>query len=157
MARTKKPVRADNFYTVYNWMPVGLKLSGNSLLVYAFIYAYSTNENGKGCYFGGHEAISQATGCTTNTVERIIGDLNIAGLVDIKQAMLENGLKRNYYRVSINPLLDLEQYSEKLKEDVEVIRTFSEIWDHGRAGLSSKISSISEVKKEKKPKYKNLF
>ncbi len=128
MARTKKLVNPDSFYTVYSWMPIGLGLSGSKLLVYAFIYAYSTNESGKGCYFGGYEAISQSTGCATRSVMRAVQELSANGLIEIKQVDLENSLKRNYYRIKVDPLLDL-QYSVSTEKAVKIINNFSDNWD----------------------------
>ncbi len=144
MARTKKLVNPDSFYTVYSWMPVRLGLSGSKLLVYAFIYAYSTNESGKGCYFGGYEAISQSTGCATRSVMRAVQELNDNGLIEIKQVDLENGLKRNYYRVKVEPLLDL-QYSVSIERDAKIINSFSDSWDD----IGKHISKVKRTRNKK--------
>ena len=130
MARTKKIVNPDSFYTVYSWMPVELGLSGNDLLVYAFIYAYSTNESGKGCYFGGYEALSQSLGCTTKSVERIVHKLHDESLIEIKQAELENGLKRNYYRGNPDPLKLLADRCSTVHKGLAAIVHLSEFWEN---------------------------
>lgn len=147
MARRKKLVNPDSFYTVYSWMPVELGLSGNDLLVYAFIYAYSTNESGKGCYFGGYEAISQSIGCVSKTIERIVYELNDKSLIEIKQATLENGLKRNYYRVNPEPLEPLADRCSTVKDGLKAIAFLSEFWED-LTKLNSKIKRERKIRGE---------
>ena len=129
MARAKKAINRDSFCRLYSWMAVDLGLSGNDLMVYAFIYAYSTNEGGKGCYFGGNEVISRSLGCTTKSVERSVHKLNDMGLIELKQAELENGLKLNCHRVSPEALEPLEDLSSSVAEGLKAIRAFSESWE----------------------------
>ena len=127
MARPKKQINPESYYTIYNWMLTDLGLSGSKLLAYAFIYAYSTNESGKGCYFGGYEAMSMAIGCTTKNLMKVVQELSTEGLVELQQVILENTLKRNYYRVSREPLDMLDMYSS-IERDLEVMRKFDDDW-----------------------------
>ena len=39
MARKKKEIKQDNFYTIRYWMPEKLHLGGTKLLVYGFLCA----------------------------------------------------------------------------------------------------------------------
>ena len=149
MARAKKTVNPNGFYSVYNWMLVDLRLKGSKLLVYAFIYAYSTNESGKGCYFGGNEAIAQSTGFTTRMVVKTVQELSNEGLIEIQQAELENGLKRNYYRVSPKALEPLKDLSSSVADGLKVIKAFSKSWGNIKS-LSKAVISTEAVSKRKK-------
>ena len=104
MARKKKEIKQDNFYTIRYWMPEKLHLGGTKLLVYGFLYSYSVNEKSKGYYYGGQGVMSRATGCSTRQLPRVLSSLEDIGLIEIQKAILENGLERNYYRVAIDPL-----------------------------------------------------
>lgn len=154
MARAKKTVNPNGFYSVYNWMLVDLGLKGSKLLVYAFIYAYSTNESGKGCYFGGNEAIAQSTGFTTRMVVNDVQELSNEGLIEIQQAELENGLKRNYYRVSSGALEPLKDYNT-VAQALEVIYKFSDSWGDVKS-LSKAVVTTKTVSKRKRKPAKDL-
>ena len=144
MARPKKKINPDEFYTVYNWMPVALGLNGTKLLVYACIYAYSTNKEGKGCYFRGHEAMSDATGCSTRQITRTIQTLLKDGVIEAKTAVLENGLTRSYYRVATEPLEGkVIEYSNRVAEELKVIRGFDDNWNDLKR-LSKNVKEIKE-------------
>lgn len=129
MARPKKRIDPKGFCTIYNWMPTLLGLSGGKLLVYAFIYAYSINKTGKGCYFGGYEAMGLSLGCTSKNAQRVAQELYKSGLIEIKQLELENGLKRNYHRVSTEPLEKISNHVEDIAEKLEIIRNFTPEWE----------------------------
>ena len=128
MGRPKKQIKPEGYYIVYNWMPTLLSLSGAKLLVYAYIYAYSTNESGKGCYFGGYEAMGLAVGCTAKNAKKVAQELSESGLIEKKLIGLENGLTRSYHRTSVEPLEKIS-YVEGIAEKLEVIRSFTPAWE----------------------------
>lgn len=139
MTKSRKKVNPDAYYKIYNWMPVGLGLSGSKLLVYAYLYAYSTSENGKGCYFGGHEAISKNTGFSTRQITRTIQALMNEGLIERKTVVFDNGLERNYYRITTAPLEEnVLEFSEDVKSDLTIIRSFNDNWDN----LTTKVKRV---------------
>lgn len=150
MARPKKQINPENYYTIYNWMLTDLGLEKGKLLAYAFIYAYSTNESGKGCYFGGYEAMSMAVGCTTKNLRNIVQELSEKGLVDIQQVTLENTLKRNYYRVNSEPLVELvEKYGyESISRGLEVLKKFDADW----VNLYRLSKAVKKIKKFNEPR-----
>ena len=95
-------------------------LGGSKLLVYAFLYAYSTSENGKGCYFGGVEALSKVTGCTKRTAISTLAKLEEEGLI---MKYLKKGGLIAYYRVADEPLykINMVLQSEDLNKDLEIL------------------------------------
>lgn len=119
----KKEIKADNYYIIKNWMPLELNLGGSKLLVYAFLYAYSTSESGNGCYYGGLEILSRVTGCTKKTAISTLAKLEEKGLIEKRKILLENGLERSYFRVSEDPLYDinLNLQSDDLSKDLETL------------------------------------
>lgn len=123
MARKKKEIKQDNFYMIRYWMPEKLNLGGTKLLVYGYIYAYSVNENSKGYYYGGQETMSRATGCSKRQLLRVLESLRDEGLIEIKKATLENGLERNYYRVTAEPLVGIAS-----KEDLDTLKGTLDAW-----------------------------
>lgn len=129
MARPKKQVNPDNFYSVYNWMLTNFGLSKTKLLAYAFIYAYSINPNGKGCYFGGYEAMSLSVGCSTKSLQTVIQELCDDGLIEKQVVELENGLHRSYFRVSIEPLERIADYTQSVAEKLEDLHSFDPFWN----------------------------
>ncbi len=129
MARPKKQVNPDNFYSIYNWMLTDFGLSKTKLLVYAFIYAYSINTGGKGCYFGGYEAMSLSVGCSTKNLQTITQELCDIGLIEKQQVELENGLQRNYFRVSIEPLEKIAPYTQSVTDRLEDLHSFDPVWN----------------------------
>ena len=119
----KKEIKADNYYIIKNWMPLELGLGGSKLLVYAFLYAYSTSESGNGCYYGGLEILSKVTGCTKKTAISTLAKLEEEGLIEKRKIILENGLERSYFRALDEPLyeLNLDLQSEDLNKDLEIL------------------------------------
>lgn len=141
MGRPKKQINPEGYYTVYYWMPTLLGLSGAKLLIYAYIFAYSTNEKGKGCYFGGYEAMSLSVGCTSKNAQKVVQELSESGLIELKQIELENGLKRNYHRVSIEPLEKISDSVDSMAEKLEVVRAFTPAWEELQS-IKSKIKPL---------------
>lgn len=129
MARPKKQINPESYYSIYNWMLSDFGLSGSKLLVYAFIYAYSTNTSGKGCYFGGYEAMSLSVGCSTKNLQKVTQELCEEGLIEMQQAKLENGLRRNYFRVSIYPLEKISSTVMSVAGKLEDIHSFDKEWE----------------------------
>ena len=128
MARPKTQIAPENYYTIYNWMLTELGLSGSELLIYALIFSYSVSKGGKGCYFGGYEAMSLATGCSTKTVQNSIKKLCEIGLVDKKPVTLNSGALKVYLRVWENPLIPLMSL-KGMSEFIEILRSFDPVWE----------------------------
>ena len=57
-----------------------LGLTGNDLLVYAALHAYS--QKGDGCYYGGQAQLAERCGVTTRTLRNILASLIENGLVE---------------------------------------------------------------------------
>ena len=57
-----------------------LGLTGNDLLVYAALHAYS--QKGDGCYYGGQAQLAERCGVTTRTLRNILAGLEEKGLVE---------------------------------------------------------------------------
>lgn len=145
MARKKKEIKLDNFYTIRNWMPIDLGLGGTKLLVYAYLYAYSTGENSKGYYFGGQEIISKATGCTKRQIMRVLDGLKSDGLIDIKKCKLNNGLERCYYRIKTEPLKDIE--SNDIEDALRTMEITSTAWnnlEYFERGIDTEVEGSKE-------------
>ena len=122
-------------------MLTDLGLSGSELLVYAFIFAYSTNANGKGCYFGGSEAMSLAVGYGTKTVQTSINKLCEARLIEKKTVTLKSGAVRNYLRVNEEALIPLSSLPI-MEEPLETLRSFDLMWED----LTSINKNIAKIK-----------
>lgn len=129
MARRKTQIDPEHFYTVHNWMLTELGLSKTDLLIYAFIFSYSTNKNGKGCYFGGYEAMSLSVGCGTKSTQNIVNKLCKAMLIEKKSVTYESGATRNYIRTSVAPLNELAEYVQGLDQVVAVLQSFDPVWN----------------------------
>ena len=148
MARQLKKYNPETFFTIKAWMVRDLRLKGNKLLVYAFIYAYSCNSEGNGCYYGGNEGIRLYTGCATSSIPRIVTELINEGLIEVQTATLNNGLSRNYYRVSTYPLENVKESLEEhgwnnMGAELSTIHTFDEVWNHIDT-LSKNIKRVGE-------------
>lgn len=141
MARQKTQINPEHYYTIYNWMLTDLGLSSSELLVYAFIFAYSTNANGKGCYFGGSEAMSLAVGYGTKTVQTSINKLCEARLIEKKTVTLKSGAVRNYLRVNEEALIPLSSLPI-MEEPLETLRSFDLMWED----LTSINKNIAKIK-----------
>lgn len=66
-------------FTITSDMREKLGLTGNELLIYAVIAGYSAN--GQGCYYGNQDYLSELTGTTRRTVNKVLQDLVDRGLI----------------------------------------------------------------------------
>lgn len=58
-----------------------LGLTGNELVVYAALHAYS--QKGDGCYYGGQTLLAERCGVTTRTLRNILDSLEDKGLLEV--------------------------------------------------------------------------
>lgn len=80
--------------TVYRWMISDLKLSGNELLTFAFIYSYSTD--GMSVYMGGQTYLSDFLGISRQSVNHAISKLLDKNLIKEFNVVTERGKFKNY-------------------------------------------------------------
>ena len=149
MARRKTELNPENYYTIYVWMLTVLGLSKCELLVYAFIFAYSTNKNGRGCYFGGYEAMSLSTGYSTKNIQIAVQSLSECGLVEKKKITFESGAVRNYLRVNADLLKEkLSGQVEYLSDILESLQGFDSVWEDLQK-INKKISKVKSKAKNR--------
>ena len=63
-----------NYYVIHGWMIRGLKLKGNSLLVFAIINGFSQDNNSK--FNGSLKYLQEATNGSKNTVIKSLQEHN---------------------------------------------------------------------------------
>ena len=76
--KEKKKEAARGFFTIMDFMTVGLKLTGPELLVFALVYSYS--QTGGECR-ASRKYISLMTGVSLRSVERALASLTARGLL----------------------------------------------------------------------------
>ena len=84
------------YITIQGWMRTELKLSGNELIVYAIIYGFSQNKQGK--FTGSAQYLADWVGCTRRTVMTILNKLVEAKLISKTEIILNNNEKRVSYQ-----------------------------------------------------------
>lgn len=84
------------YITIQGWMRTELKLSGNELIVYAIIYGFSQNKQGK--FTGSAQYLADWVGCTRRTVMTILSKLVEAKLISKTEISLNNNEKRVSYQ-----------------------------------------------------------
>ena len=84
------------YITIQGWMRTELKLSGNELIVYAIIYGFSQNKQGK--FTGSAQYLADWVGCTRRTVMTILNKLVEAKLISKTEISLNNNEKRVSYQ-----------------------------------------------------------
>lgn len=66
-------MKSSSFYVVQGWMVNELKLKGNNLLVFAVIYGFS--KDGQGKFDGSLKYLAECTGSSKNTVIKSLNEL----------------------------------------------------------------------------------
>ena len=84
------------YITIQGWMRTELKLSGNELIVYAIIYGFSQNKQGK--FTGSAQYLADWVGCTRRTVMTILNKLVEAKLISKTEISLNDNEKRVSYQ-----------------------------------------------------------
>lgn len=77
-----------DYFIVFDWMREKLKLNGNDLLIYAYVYANSQSEGHM--FTGTIKEIQEAVGCTYGTVITSMKTLENAGLMSRDKAFIGN-------------------------------------------------------------------
>ena len=91
---------SNNYLTVQGWMIQDLKLSGNSLLVFALIFGFCQND--KGIFYGSQQYIADWLNCSKITVFRILEELLNKGLIQKRKSAnaMTNEYRINTYNVN---------------------------------------------------------
>ena len=89
-------ISEGTYITIQGWMRTELKLSGNELIVYAIIYGFSQNKQGK--FTGSAQYLADWVGCTRRTVMTILNKLVEAKLISKTEISLNNNEKRVSYQ-----------------------------------------------------------
>ena len=97
------------YITIQGWMRTDLKLSGNELIVYAIIYGFSQNKQGR--FTGSAQYLADWVGCTRRTVMTILNKLVEAKLISKTEISLNNNEKRVSYQA--------ERWCEKTSQGVK--------------------------------------
>ena len=84
------------YITIQGWMRTELKLSGNELIVYAIIYGFSQNKQGK--FTGSAQYLADWVGCTRRTVMTILNKLVENNFISKTEIILNNNEKRVSYQ-----------------------------------------------------------
>ena len=122
-------------FTITSDMREKLGLSGNELLIYAVIAGYSAN--GQGCYYGNQDYLSELTGTTRRTVNKVLQDLVDRGLI-VKVGQWSNKDNRTcHYEV------------------VGMCEEISHICEKNLHTMSEKSSHTQEPNQDKEEKYIN--
>lgn len=87
-------MKDSRFIVILGWMLTRLSLSGNDLLLYAYIYGYS--QDSMGGYWGSLANTAEALNLSKRTVSDIFARLLDKGLL-AKREMTLNGVKRCLY------------------------------------------------------------
>jgi DNA-binding MarR family transcriptional regulator len=82
-----------NYVTIQGWMAERLKLKGNELIAYAFIYGFTQNKERQRISFS---YLARWLGSSRQTAIATIRRLEERGLIE-KTQRLKNGQKENYY------------------------------------------------------------
>lgn len=85
----------NNYVLIFDWMIRKLELKGNKLLIYAAIYGFS--QDGKSCFNGSLNYLSNLVNISRATVIRTLQDLT-----DAKLFFKENHHQRRSYKVNID-------------------------------------------------------
>ena len=94
-------MKDENFITIAGWMRTRLNLTGNELIIYACIYGFC--QNGEGKYEGSLNYLSDAVGVTKENVRLILKRLIEKGLL-IKIDKVYNGVKFCNYIVNFEAI-----------------------------------------------------
>ena len=89
-------ISEGTYITIQGWMRTELKLSGNELIVYAIIYGFSQNKQGK--FTGSAQYLADWVGCTRRTVMTILNKLVEAKLISKTEISFNNNEKRVSYQ-----------------------------------------------------------
>ncbi len=85
----------NNYVLIFDWMIRKFELKGNKLLIYAAIYGFS--QDGKSCFNGSLNYLSNLVNISRATVIRTLQDLT-----DAKLIFKENYHQRRSYKVNID-------------------------------------------------------
>lgn len=141
------------YLTIYRWMINDLELSGNDLLVFAFIYSYS--RDGKSTFNSGQTYISEFTGIRRETVNRILSRLVSGKFISEYPVKTSKGKCVNY---AFNPecekiksafkcaLGQCDESSHRGCDDSSHIDIYDSIYSNKNL---TKVSNIEEKKNQK--------
>lgn len=90
-------LKDENFIALQGWMINKLKLSGNSLIVYAVIYGFS--QDGNSHFSGSASYLADICSCSKNCIYSVLKKLTEKGLLE-KKEKITNGVKLCDYRTT---------------------------------------------------------
>lgn len=89
-------IKPENYIVIQGWMITNLNLKGNDLIVYAIIYGYCQNGNGK--FIGSRNYLKEWTGCgSLRTIDSSLHNLIERGLIE-KEETYKDGIKTCSYQ-----------------------------------------------------------
>ncbi len=98
-------MKDDSYFVIYGWMINKLELKGTALQIYAIIYSFS--KDGGECE-GGLTYLSEAIGCTKQTVMNALSRLEKSGYITKNQVRAHDGGLRNHYKINSEILKNSE-------------------------------------------------
>lgn len=132
-------VKNDNFITIQGWMINELKLSGNTLLVYAIIYGFSQDEDS--VFSGSLQYLADWCNATKQGIQKNLRELLDKGLI-VKREIIKNNQKFcEYSCIPCNKVVYPMQQSctNKIEDNI---------------GYNTNTNVLVE---DEKPKKKNLY
>lgn len=94
-------VKNENSFIVHGWMLNELKLSGNSLMVYAIIFGFS--QDGESYFTGSRKYLCDFIGATKPTIDKAINELIERNYI-FKYSEKRNDIVYNKYQANLNIL-----------------------------------------------------
>ena len=158
-------MKSNNFVIIQGWMCNELELKGNDLLIYALIYGFS--QDGESVFSGSREYIANTFNISKPTVDKALNNLLSKGLITKYES--EDSVTPNSYAVDNQVVKKLYMGSKETllggsKETLlnktnkkEISKKDSNSKELLQNSETSFLGSVSESKKEEKPKKKNLY
>ena len=158
-------MKSNNFVIIQGWMCNELELKGNDLLIYALIYGFS--QDGESVFSGSREYIANTFNISRPTVDKALNNLLSKGLITKYES--EDSVTPNSYAVDNQVVKKLYMGSKETllggsKETLlnktnkkEISKKNSNSKELLQNSETSFLGSVSESKKEEKPKKKNLY
>lgn len=106
-------MKSDNYILINGWMVSGLKLKGNTLLIYAIIYGFSRDNSSK--FTGSINYLKESINSSKNTVLKSLNELVDSGLI-IKEEEVLNNIKFCKYKYNELPVQKLNHPGSKTEQ-----------------------------------------
>lgn len=98
-----KAIKPNNYFQVSAWMVQELELKGNELMIYAIIYGFS--QDGEGRFSGSIRYLTEFTGSSRRSVINNLNSLVDKGYIN-KDEIEVYGIKKNMYSANLDIIQD---------------------------------------------------